>query len=193
MHADIPSAKASLRKRIRKTLAAVPPSKRIEASGRIIALLKSHRYWKEASSILFFAPLPDEPDVWPLITDALSNGKTALLPRFNAAEKIYSAARVQNIDRDTVIGQFGIREPAPACGEVQLSEVDLVLVPGLAFDTHGNRLGRGMGHYDRLLPGVRGIKCGIAFEEQLVEEIPLHSWDVKLNCVLTPLKLVAAS
>ena len=64
--------------------------------------------------------------------------------------------------------------------------LDLVLVPGVAFDLHGRRLGRGRGYYDRLLSQVGGRTCGVAFDEQVVSEVPVEAHDVLLNCILTP-------
>ena len=67
-----------------------------------------------------------------------------------------------------------------------LEGFDLILVPGIGFDAIGNRLGRGKGYYDRLLSITQGYKCGIGFEEQLVEEIPAAEHDIKMDCVITP-------
>jgi len=75
----------------------------------------------------------------------------------------------------------GIREPATGCIEIPPDDLDLVLVPGVAFDLHGNRLGRGKGFYDRLLQNFRGTKCGIAFDEQIVEKIPAEKTDVRMD------------
>jgi 5-formyltetrahydrofolate cyclo-ligase len=71
-----------------------------------------------------------------------------------------------------------------------LNRLDLVLVPGVGFDLQGRRLGRGRGFYDRLLADVDGIKCGVAFEEQVVSEIPVGPRDVRLNFILTPTRCV---
>jgi 5-formyltetrahydrofolate cyclo-ligase len=68
--------------------------------------------------------------------------------------------------------------------------VDLILVPGLAFDLRGRRLGRGKGYYDQLLRGLRGITCGVAFDQQIVAEIPVEPHDVRVNCVLTPTRWI---
>jgi 5-formyltetrahydrofolate cyclo-ligase len=67
-----------------------------------------------------------------------------------------------------------------------MNRLDLILVPGLAFDLNGRRLGKGKGYYDRLLAGVSGIKCGVAFDEQVVSEVPAGPHDVRVNCILTP-------
>ncbi|MBP9903534.1 MAG: 5-formyltetrahydrofolate cyclo-ligase, partial [Verrucomicrobia bacterium] len=71
-----------------------------------------------------------------------------------------------------------------------LNRLDLVLVPGVAFDPRGGRLGRGQGYYDRLLAGVRGTKCGVAFDEQIVDAVPVGPLDIRLNCILTPTRWI---
>ncbi len=89
-------------------------------------------------------------------------------------------------EREVRLGYFGIREPVASCEEITFNRLSLVLVPGLAFDPHGRRLGRGRGYYDRLLANVRSVTCGVAFDGQLVPEVPADAHDVRLNCVLTP-------
>jgi 5-formyltetrahydrofolate cyclo-ligase len=190
MHPDIQAAKASLRKQIHGALRKISPAARLAMSAQVRNRLKEQALWKNAASVLFFAPLPDELDVWPLLEDALADKKTATLPRFDSASNGYVACRVQNLRSEMVSGQFGIREPGANCVEIPLNRLDLVLVPGVAFDLQGRRLGRGRGFYDRLLADVDGIKCGIAFDEQVVDEVPAGLRDVQLNFILTPTRCV---
>jgi 5-formyltetrahydrofolate cyclo-ligase len=67
-----------------------------------------------------------------------------------------------------------------------LDQFDLVLVPGMAFDSSGNRLGRGQGFYDRLLAETSGVKCGVGYDFQLLEKIPAEPHDAKVDFILTP-------
>ncbi len=83
-------------------------------------------------------------------------------------------------------GPFWIPEPKPACAQIPLDALKLVLVPGVAFDLCGRRLGRGRGFFDRLLAEAGGLKCGIAFDEQIVPAIPVESHDVQMDFILTP-------
>jgi len=186
MQPDIQEAKALLRKQIRDALQKISPAARTTSSVQIRDRLKEQAIWKNAGAVLFFAPLPDELDLWPLLEEALAAGKIATLPRFNPAGKNYVACRVQNVRSDIVTGQFGIREPAARCAGIPLKRLDLILVPGVAFDWHGHRLGRGKGFYDRLLAGTRGVKCGITCDGQMVNEVPAGPSDVRMNFILTP-------
>jgi 5-formyltetrahydrofolate cyclo-ligase len=180
-------AKASLRQQIRERLNALTSQQREAASREICSRLRQQMIWQSAGSILCFAPLPAEPDIWPLLVEALHAGKTVGLPRFSSESSGYVAGQVRDLERDIRIGRFQIREPAEACPELELSRFDLILVPGVAFDHQGRRLGRGQGYYDRWLKDVRrAMLCGVAFEEQLAATIPAEAHDIAVNCVVTP-------
>ncbi len=186
MQTDLREAKAALRRQISAAFAAMPAEHRAAGSPQICARLRELPAWKNARAVLLFAPMPEEPDIWPLLAETLAAGKITALPRFHAATRHYTAARVQDLRTDVVSGHIGIREPAASCPEIPLHHFDLLLVPGVAFDRHGHRLGRGRGYYDRLLAEVRGVKCGIAFEEQMADAVPVGPADVRMDFVVTP-------
>ena len=183
-------AKSSLRDEIRARVRSLSPAMRSSKSVDLCARLRTQPLWSKAGSVLMFAPLADEPDIWPLLTEALALGKAVALPSFVPGTNVYTARRIVDPTRDLVIGQFGIREVAEVSPEMALNQLDLVFVPGIAFDPHGRRLGRGKGFYDRLLADVRGTKCGVAFDEQLVTAVPVGPLDVPLNCILTPTRWI---
>ncbi len=178
--------KAALRAAADQAVRRLNPEQRAEASANACALLKLQPVWERARSILFYSPFRQELDVWQLLTDALDSRRLVALPRFAPERQIYEAARVNNLDRDIQAARFGIREPTPTCSVVPLNELDLALVPGVAYDRNGARLGRGYGYYDRFLAAFPGIKCGVAFAEQVLEAIPMEAHDVRLDCILTP-------
>ena len=178
--------KALLRANIATFVRELTHTQKEEAAVGLCARLIEQRVWKDARSVLLFSPLPQEPNVRPLLHAAMAAGKISALPRYNASQAGYEAAIVTNTDRDFVEGKFGIVEPAPHCDVLPLNRLDLVLVPGVAFDWHGRRLGRGKGFYDRLLAEVSGKTCGVAFEQQMIDAVPVEPHDVPLNCILTP-------
>jgi 5-formyltetrahydrofolate cyclo-ligase len=180
------SDKAVLRGQIRAALKAMSSAERSAASSRLRARLEQQETWRRAGSILFYAPLKDEPDVLPLLVDALAAGKRAALLRFAGEHQKYVACRINDVGRDLREGRFGIREPREDCIEIPLNQLDLVLVPGLAFDLDGHRLGRGKGHYDRLLASFERLACGVAFDQQVVGHVPVEPHDAQLSCILTP-------
>jgi 5-formyltetrahydrofolate cyclo-ligase len=183
---NLAESKGVLRKEIRERLKALTPEQRAAAAGRACALLEQQAVWKRAELIFFYAPMPEEIDIWPLLGDAMAGGKTVALPRFDSATQRYVACQILDVAKDLSQGRFGIREPGGHCIAVPPNRLDLVLVPGVAFDVHGRRLGRGKGFYDQMLASVRGTTCGVAFDEQIVEAIPVEPHDVHLNCILTP-------
>lgn len=182
--------KTRLRLSVRAELKKISPSVRPAMSEQARALLKRQAIWRQAMSILFFAPLPEELDIWPLLNVALAGGKIVALPRFNAESGGYISCRVQNLSMDLQTGRYGIREAAGHCPPIELNRLDLILVPGVAFDLRGRRLGRGKGFYDQLLALVGGTTCGVAFDEQIVGEIPVEPHDVAVNCILTPTRWI---
>ena len=183
-------AKAALRLQIRDVLKKMTEAERIESSRQACARLEEQGVWKKAGAILFYAPLTGELDIWRLVVDSLAAGKTVALPRFIAEQQVYEAWQIKEMDKDLWTGKFGVREPREHCQKIPLNRLDLVLVPGIAFDPRGGRLGRGRGFYDRLLAAVNGLKCGVAFDEQLVDAVPVGPMDVRLNCILTPTRWI---
>ena len=146
---------------------------------------------QSAHTILFFAPLPDELDVWPLLEKRWPAEKSAPCPAFDSATQTYVARRVQNLtDRNCRRDNSASASRRPVARKFRWSKFDLILVPGVAFDWRGHRLGRGKGFYDRLLAEMRGIKCGVAFDEQMVEEMPAGTHDVRMDFIVTPTRCV---
>jgi len=184
MAMTIIKTKSALRTHLRARLEKISPAVRaVESIGlceRLQAQIPS------AHTVLFFAPLPDELDIWPMLELALATGTNCALPFFDAEKKSYGAKLLKNLAADIVTGKFGVREPAATCEEIPLSQFDLVLVPGMAFDLQGNRLGRGKGFYDRILAQVSGIKCGVGYDFQLLEKIPAEPHDAKVDFIFTP-------
>ncbi len=184
--------KADLRARLRTELKALPAGARVAASAELCTRLKASAAWLSARAVLLFYPVTSEPDIAPLLADALAAGKLLALPRFNAAANAYEAVRVIDPAGELMVGPFQVREPVAACPVVALNRLDLTLVPGLGFDVRGGRLGRGKGHYDRLLAGFTGMKIGVAFDLQIVAGVPCEPHDIALDAVVTPTRWMTA-
>jgi len=183
---EVREAKAQLRRESRSRLRAVPAEVLAAAAERMIARLVDRPEWSAARTVMLFAPMPEEPDVWPLADRVLKEGRMLALPRFDVARGEYQAAVVRNLAREVIRGSFGIREPASECPVWPVNELDFVLVPGLSFDARGRRLGRGKGYYDRLLGSVGGTACGVAMDWQVLPDIPVEPHDRGVDCILTP-------
>ncbi len=179
------SGKSVLRDRVRELVRALPAEERRAGAAVLGALIREQTPWRSAQSVLLFAPLPDEPDISALLDEAWRGGKTVALPRSDPQTGGYLAGVVA--DRSQLSpGRFGVPEPAAGCPVMALNQLDFAFVPGVAFDLVGRRLGRGKGFYDRLLAGVRGHKCAVAFDVQIVAEVPEEPHDVRVDSILTP-------
>jgi 5-formyltetrahydrofolate cyclo-ligase len=190
---DVSEAKKVLRRELRQRLRAARPEELIEAAEGLMARLVDRPEWHAARRVMLYAPMPEEPDVWPLAAMALQGGRRLALPRFDAVRGEYHAALVTDLARDVIRGSFGIREPAAACPRWPLNELDFVLVPGLGFDAQGRRLGRGKGYYDRLLDLAGGTACGVAMDWQILPDIPVEPHDRSVDCILTPSRWLAVA
>ena len=182
----ISEKKAALRQRIRAAAARLGAAERETAAQSLCRVLEQQPCWQQARLILAFMPMPVEVNVLPVLARARQAGKRLALPRFRPVHKDYEICEVGDWAADLQIGAFNISEPAAHCPTVALHELDFALVPGLAFDRAGRRLGRGKGFFDRLLAEVRGIKCGVAFDWQIVEAVPVEPHDIALDCLVTP-------
>ena len=182
----IQERKADLRRQVQAGLKHLSSDARAAGSRQACARLKEQRAWVDAGTVLLYSPLPDELDVESILQEALRAGKNLTLPGFDPAKQAYLARRVLDLEADLRPGRFGISEPNARCPEVALNQLDFVVAPGVAFTLDGRRLGRGKGYYDRLLASVGGVKCGIAFEEQIVDAIPSEPHDICMDFLLTP-------
>lgn len=184
--------KPLLRTQVRQSLSSFSPADRPAASAAACDLLFTQQPFLSSRTFLFYIPLKDELDLRPCAAAALASGKRVALPRFDPSTQTYQVALVDCPLDQLPTGQFGIPEPACTALTIPLNELDFALVPGLAFDPAGRRLGRGKGFYDRLLAEVRGIKCGVALDQQILAEIPFEPHDVVMDFILTPTRWLTA-
>lgn len=162
------------------------PVERARSSELLCKLFKAMSGWATCRSILFFAPQSSEPDIWPLIEQAIAEKKTVAFPKFDSDANEYRAAVTESPAHDLKRGKFGVQEPGDACRILDLADLDMILVPGLGFDSTGRRLGRGKGFYDRILAQTTGLAVGLAFDWQLIEEIPTEAHDIPMHRIVTP-------
>ena len=184
-------AKNRLRGEIKTRLASLSAAERGEKSRILCARIAAADFWPALSTVAAFVPLPGEPDIRPLLEQALAEGKRLLLPRMDKGTLVFHA--VGDLTQDLLPHAYGMAEPSPrlpcADWEAALGESVLFLVPGLAFDSRGGRLGRGGGFYDRFLhslpAGFAPRILGAAFSCQLVESVPAGAGDFFLHGLVT--------
>jgi 5-formyltetrahydrofolate cyclo-ligase len=166
--------KPAFRARVRSCRASQDPAVSEIACQRILAL----EAYKNASTVLCYHSVGGEVDTLELIERMRSDGKAVCLPAI-LGKGVMEARRMDCL----VPGPYGI--PCPEGPLVPPEAIDLIVVPGLAFDRFCHRLGQGGGYYDRYLPQCRGTAAGLAFECQVVDELPCEDHDVQLDFVAT--------
>lgn len=184
--------KRELRAALKKRLAFLEPGEREEKSGSLCASLSSHKMWPSFGGVAAFLPLPDEPDLRPLLRRALGEGKRVFLPRIEGEGIVFHGVSSLE-DEDMRLHSFGMREPSALLPVADLGSFSrgglLFLVPGLGFDLRGGRLGRGKGYYDRFFGGFPAgrFSCvlGAAFSCQIVERVPCGVGDFPVSGVVT--------
>jgi 5-formyltetrahydrofolate cyclo-ligase len=144
-----------------------------------------------AQAIALYSPIQNEVDTEAIRDQALSAGKAVHYPKLTRE----SSLELVQIDADGAfsVGRFGILEPA---GDRRLLQDDpsqlIIMVPGVVFDSRGNRLGRGLGYYDRFLQQLRANTTfvGLAYEFQIVDEVPAELWDQRVHYVITERRII---
>jgi 5-formyltetrahydrofolate cyclo-ligase len=188
---DVSEQKVMLRRELRARLRTIPAAELAREGEQLRERLLRQPEWRQARSVMLFASMPEEPDLWPLAERALAEGRRLALPRFDRGAGVYAAATVRDLAQDVQMGSFGIREPVAICPVCPLNQLDLVLVPGLGFDREGHRLGRGKGFYDRMLSSRRGAACGVAMDWQILPAIPVEPHDQHVDFIVTPSRWLA--
>ncbi len=182
--AELVAQKKAIRKQILAARAGLDGARRADWSQKICKTIASLPDYQDARSILFFMPFGDEVDISPLLSAALGKGVLCALPRcYSASElKLY---RVSNLETDLEPGRWGIREPKDCLNERTVHDFSVIIVPGVAFDRAGHRLGYGAGYYDRILAKARALTIAPAFSVQVLQDLPYGSFDVPVQIIVT--------
>ena len=185
--------KRALRERVLAARDSMPPEIRAAASAAIGTALARREDFATASTVLLTLPFGSEWDSMPLLLTALERGKAVVLPRVNATARTLELCRLSEPARDVLPGYRGIPEPQSHCALIAADAIDWVLVPGVAFDPAGHRLGYGGGYYDRLLPQLRRDAARIAagYEIQLVDRVPAGPHDVPVQTLATEIRTLS--
>ena len=178
--------KKALRNQLREWLASLSGEEVQRRSVAACRLLCAQPEYQAADVIMIFLSTPREVDTAPVALSAWNQGKRVLAPRVSWEQRRMLPIEIHSLTSDVQPGQMGIREPVEGM-PVPVSDIDLVIVPGLGFDQQGNRLGRGRGFYDGFLShrDFRGISCALAFEEQVLPSVPADHRDVRVHMLVT--------
>ncbi|HEU4882200.1 MAG TPA: 5-formyltetrahydrofolate cyclo-ligase [Longimicrobium sp.] len=184
-------SKAAIRAEARAVLRALSPAARAAAEAEI-----ARRVWDvpevaAARTLFLYASLPEEVATDAIAAAARRRGITLVYPRCLPEGRM----TLHEVDSPDALrpGRFAIREPdAETCAIRDVGEIDAALIPGLAWDRAGHRLGRGGGYYDRLLahPDWRAFRCGLFFATQESSILPREDWDIRLDAIVTETEVV---
>jgi len=185
-------AKRAIRERVLAARDGLTAQQREAASEKIAERLIALPSFLEARTVLVTIPFRNEWDSRLLAQCALALGKTLVSPRVDLRTRMLSLHRICDLSTDLAPGYRGIPEPTTRCPSVTIESIEWVLVPGVAFDVHGGRLGYGGGYYDRLLPllAADAPRIAGAFEAQLVAEVPAAPHDLSVDAIVTEERVI---
>jgi len=142
--------------------------------------------FRRAEVVMVFMSLLGEIDTTGIVLAAWRHHKRVVAPKVSWEQRRMMPVEIRSLSTDLVVSSMGLREPVSGV-PIPISIIDLVIVPGLAFDSKGNRLGRGRGFYDRFLahPEFAGASCGFAFEKQVLADVPADPLDRPVDMLVT--------
>jgi 5-formyltetrahydrofolate cyclo-ligase len=179
---DLKRAKRQIRRRVLAIRDAVPPDRRAADAARIVDRFLGLREVKAAETVMLYWSFGSEVPTAHLIERLHDRGATVALPRIEGSELV--PVRFAPGD-PTAPTSFGAQEPVGRA-TIAPAHLDLVAVPGVAFDRDGRRIGYGAGFYDRLLPATRAVAVAVAFDLQVLDEpLPAGGGDVEVDLIVT--------
>lgn len=185
-HEALNRAKSILRLKARAARRAVFPELRTASAYAIAERVLNLPEVASAAAVMVYGSSPEEVDVGVLEFALRERGTRIAFPRVAGPREL----TLHWVDQGVrlVEGTFGLREPAPDAPPAALDDLAVLIVPGVAFDSAGNRLGFGGGFYDTLLATVEEcpVTIGVAYDEQMVSEVPHHTHDRPMDIVVTP-------
>lgn len=177
---DILGEKAALRAEVKNRISAMSPEEMLRQSVAVCMRMAQSSEFINADTVLVYSAKKGECDPRLLAEIACGMGKRVAYPRCEGNELGLYIAEAEQL----IPGAYGIQEPDETCQRVDIAEVDFAVIPGVAFDKQGGRLGRGKGYYDRLLKDAKAVKAGLCFNEQLVEQVPMESHDGRMDMIV---------
>ncbi len=178
--------KAEIRKALRAKLASITEAQRHQKSVAACGFLIRTPEFQAARTVMLYLSTPSEIETAPLALRCWQDGKTVVVPKVSWDQRRMMPVEITTLQTGMTTTGPGIKEPI-AGKPIPTEYIDLVVVPGLGFTPTGHRIGRGMGFYDRFLalPEFSGLSCGLAFQEQIVDTLPVLAHDMPLGMLVT--------
>ena len=192
MKESIGRQKAVTRQVILQLRDALDPQERAAHSRLIKEALFKLPQFLAARTVMFYVSFRSEVETHDMIREALASGRTVVVPVTDMNNKRLALSRLEDFDRDLAPGIWGIPEPSQEkIRPIACHDIDLVIAPGAAFSANGNRIGYGGGFYDRLLRESGKKACALAFEMQILSDIPNNpEQDVPVDYILTENRVI---
>lgn len=190
---EIKEKKQELRKNIEKKIAALSEDEVAKKNTAIEQRLFEFANFLEARIVLFYINIGCEVATIDLIKKSYEYNKIVVLPVFNQSNNTFKLMKIDDIATDMVEGPRKIMEPDPnKCKVVPIECIDIAIIPGIAMDEKGGRIGPGDGFYDRLIPELPATtrKVGLAIENQIISQIPMESHDKYVDIVITEERVI---
>ncbi len=190
---DITKKRNSIRSEILRKRDNITPAERIMLSKRITEHLFEWIQRKEKSdqgytfdAVMVYLSMKSEVETWQLVELLLKQDRKIIAPVVDTKSGGLNPKQIQNLDEDLVLHRYGMYEPKESCPVFPTHQLQLILVPAIAFDKNGHRLGYGKGFYDRFQPKCpNAVSVGIAFQVQIVDETYPQPWDIPMHHIFT--------
>ncbi len=190
---DIRETKNEIRKEISKKISEFSEAVRSEKTMRVANRLFAFANFLEAGIALLYIQKENEVPTEGIIKQCYAINKVVVLPSFNAEKHRMKLMKVDNPESDLIPGPRGILEPdSGICKIVPIDFIDIAIIPGVAFDEKGGRIGTGEGYYDRLIPKLPATtrKVALAFESQIISQVPMASHDKYVDIIITEERII---
>ena len=177
----IDEQKKQIRREIKQLKDCISPEEKLKRSVVILSKLEKNRTFQNASCVMLYWSMEDEVQTHDFVIKWAAH-KEIILP--SVQNDVLALRKFEGIQRLKTGEKYGIQEPE---GEdfIDIDRIDVVIVPGIAFDKENNRMGRGKAYYDRLLNKLKAYKIAVCFDFQLIENVPVDEYDVKMDEVIT--------
>ncbi|NNF99075.1 MAG: 5-formyltetrahydrofolate cyclo-ligase [Desulfobacteraceae bacterium] len=190
---EIREKKQEIREDIEKSIGTISDQELAEHNKDLEQRLFEFANFLESKIALLYVGLKNEVPSRNIIKKCYDYSKIVVLPAFNVEKVSMVLMKVDDMDKDLITGPRGILEPNPArCKKVPIDCIDIAIIPGIAMDEKGGRIGTGDGYYDRLIPKlpITTRKVGLAFENQILPQVPMESHDKHVDIIITESRII---
>ena len=191
---NILEEKKELRKKILKIRKEMDINKKRKFDNIIHNKFLKSKFYSQCGNIFVYISYDSEIDTKTIIRKALEDGKNIYVPRTNYNTKLMEAVKISSLE-NLIEDKYGILQPTESRLAVELEEIDLIIMPGVAFDNNGGRMGYGGGFYDRYMSKCsKNIqKISLAYDFQILDDVPMDSHDTRVNFIITENKEIVCN